>query len=137
MPASVYVHYCTSTAEMPALLQTAAAAARDTLQPLLSLRPLSHKVLSGKRHPIRGWEKNTSQQGCPKRPKTSTGTGLYSHETELTRGILKYPGCLWIITPLGRYEELHLSRLFSNSGSSSSSSGGSDLLIALWKILYH
>lgn len=55
----------------------------------------------------------------------------------ITGGILKNPDCRWIIMPLGRYEELHLSCLFSSSGSGSGSSVGSDLLIALWKILYH
>lgn len=37
---------CTSTAEMPARLQTAARGGRDTPQPLLSLCPPSHRVLA-------------------------------------------------------------------------------------------
>lgn len=37
---------CTSTAEMPARLQTAARRGRDTPQPLLSLCPPSHRVLA-------------------------------------------------------------------------------------------
>lgn len=66
----VGVYYCTSTAEMPAHLQTTAGG-RGTLQQLLSLCPLSHMVLSsGKKTPNEG-EKKPKQvmwHGCPKWP---------------------------------------------------------------------
>lgn len=56
----VGVYYCTSTAEMPAHLQTTAGG-RDTLQQLLSPCSLSHMVLSSrKKTPNEGGEKNKS-----------------------------------------------------------------------------
>lgn len=100
-------------------------------------------VKSVKDNEMRGQKKTNPKKtviwhGCSKMPQKvhcnkSVQPLNWLEEQELTGGFLKYPDCLWIITPRGRYEELHLSRLFS----SSSSSGGSDLLIALRKILYH
>lgn len=78
-------------------------------------------VLRGQRGPLQQLHTVTKLTGTPRD----------------NRRHLKYPDCRWIIMPLGRYEELHLSCLFSSSGSGSGSSVGSDLLIALWKILYH
>lgn len=150
--ASDCVLYRTSTAEMRALLLDSAGAG-DRLQLPSHFCFRSHKVLSTrKKQPMRGGTKKNK----PKETKKTRGhlTWLFLEGKEvpcnnstqslnwlehqgITGGILKYPDCRWIIMPLGRYEELHLSCLFSSSGSGSGSSVGSDLLIALWKILYH
>lgn len=77
-PASVYVHYCTSTAEVSKVLQTAAGN-RDTPQLPSSLCPLSHKVLSSRRKDTRWGDKNTSHlTWLPKRPERFTATSLHS-----------------------------------------------------------